>query len=83
MSAGTSKRRLQLTLPSDLEIYEGAPDAPGLATVSFSGAGGLTKLAILVRHTSQENRDAHLNSGMEAGANESLDLLEQVAQSLQ
>jgi uncharacterized protein YndB with AHSA1/START domain len=65
------------------EVYEGAPDAPGLATATFGELGGRTKLAILVRHTSRENRDAHLNSGMEAGTNESLDLLEQVASSLQ
>jgi uncharacterized protein YndB with AHSA1/START domain len=65
------------------EVYEGAPDAPGLATAMFGELGGRTKLAILVRHTSRENRDAHLNSGMEAGTNESLDLLEQVASSLQ
>jgi uncharacterized protein YndB with AHSA1/START domain len=65
------------------QVYEGAPDAPGLATTTFSETGGRTTLAILVRHTSQENRDAHLNSGMAAGTNESLDLLEQVASSLQ
>ena len=65
------------------QVYEGAPDAPGLATTTFSEAGGHTTLAILVRHSSQENRDAHLNSGMEAGTNESLDLLEQIALSLQ
>lgn len=65
------------------EVYEGAPEAPALATTTFIEAGGRTTLAILVRHTSQENRDAHLNSGMEAGTNESLDLLEQVALSLQ
>jgi len=65
------------------EVYEGAPEAPALATTTFTEAGGRTTLAILVRHTSQENRDAHLNSGMGAGTNESLDLLEQVALSLQ
>jgi uncharacterized protein YndB with AHSA1/START domain len=65
------------------EIYEGAPDAPGLATATFSDVDGRTRLAILVRHTSQENRDRHLNSGMEAGTNESLDLLEHLALSLQ
>jgi len=64
------------------QIYEAVPDAPGLATTTFSEVDGRTTLAILVRHTSRENRDGHLNSGMEAGTNESLDLLEQVALSL-
>jgi uncharacterized protein YndB with AHSA1/START domain len=65
------------------QVYEAAPDAPGLATTTFSEVDGRTTLAILVAHTSRENRDAHLNSGMQDGANESLDLLEQVALSLQ
>jgi hypothetical protein len=64
-------------------VYEGAPNAPALATTTFNEADGRTTLAILARHTSLENRDAHLNSGMESGTNESLDLLEQVALSLQ
>jgi uncharacterized protein YndB with AHSA1/START domain len=64
------------------EVYEGAPDAPALATTTFSEVDGRTTLAILVRHTSREHRDGHLNSGMEAGTSESLDLLEQVALSL-
>lgn len=34
---------------------------------------------ILVRHTDKRNHDGHLNGGMEAGMNETLDLLEQVA----
>jgi uncharacterized protein YndB with AHSA1/START domain len=64
------------------QIYEAVPDAPALATTTFSEMGGRTTLAILVRHTSRENRDGHLNSGMEAGMSESLDLLEQVALTL-
>jgi hypothetical protein len=37
---------------------------------------------MLVQHRNQEERDAHLNSGMEAGMQESMDRLEQVAISL-
>ncbi len=51
-------------------------------TATFTEAGGRTTLAILVQHTTKENRDGQINSGMEAGMNESLDLLEQVAISL-
>jgi len=39
-------------------------------------------ITILVQHTSKEFRDAHINSGMEDGLQEALDLLEQVAISL-
>ena len=39
-------------------------------------------MTILVQHSSQEHRDAHINSGMEAGMQEAMDLLEQVAVSL-
>jgi uncharacterized protein YndB with AHSA1/START domain len=65
------------------QIYEGEPDAPALATTTFSEIDGRTMLAILVRHTSRENRDGHLKSGMEAGMSESFDLLDQVALTLQ
>ena len=40
------------------------------------------RTTILVQHTSKEFRDAHINSGMEAGMQEPMDLLEQVAISL-
>ena len=37
---------------------------------------------MLVQHSSQEHRDAHINSGMEEGMQESLAYLEEVARSL-
>jgi hypothetical protein len=37
---------------------------------------------LLVEHSSREHRDAHVNSGMEAGMQESMDALERVAASL-
>jgi hypothetical protein len=43
---------------------------------------GRTLLTVLVEHSSKEHRDAHINSGMEGGMQESFDLLEQVAISL-
>jgi uncharacterized protein YndB with AHSA1/START domain len=64
------------------EVYEGMPDAPALTTATFTEAAGRTTLAILVEHSTKESRDGHINSGMEAGMNESLGLLEQVAISL-
>ncbi len=43
---------------------------------------GRTTLTVLVQHTSKEDRDAHINSGMEVGMQEAMDALERVAISL-
>ena len=64
------------------EVYEGMPDGEALNTMTFTEAGGCTTLAILVQHSCREHRDAHLESGMEAGMQDAMDLLEQVALSL-
>jgi uncharacterized protein YndB with AHSA1/START domain len=64
------------------EVYEGFPEAEALNTMTFTEKDGRTTLSILVQHKSQEHRDAHINSGMEAGMQDAMDLLEQVAISL-
>jgi uncharacterized protein YndB with AHSA1/START domain len=64
------------------EVFEGMPDAQALDTLTFTEVDGRTTLTLLVQHTSKEDRDAHINSGMEGGMQESMDLLEQVAISL-
>jgi uncharacterized protein YndB with AHSA1/START domain len=64
------------------EVYEGMPEAEALNTVTFTEIDGRTTLTILVQHASKEHRDAHIESGMEAGMQDALDLLEQVAISL-
>lgn len=64
------------------EVFEGAPDAAAVSTTTFAEHDGRTTLSILVQHTSQENRDMQLNSGMEAGMQESMNHLEEVARSL-
>ncbi len=64
------------------EVYEGAPEAEALSTVTFTETAGRTMLAILVQHSCREHRDAHINSGMEDGLQDALQLLEQVADSL-
>jgi uncharacterized protein YndB with AHSA1/START domain len=62
------------------EIYEGAPGGEGTVnTVTFSETDGRTTLTILVEAPSKEIRDAIIESGMEAGLQDALDLLEQVA----
>jgi uncharacterized protein YndB with AHSA1/START domain len=64
------------------EVYEGMPDAEVVDYITFSEEDGRTTLTMLVQHRNQEDRDAHLNSGMEGGMQESMDRLEQVAASL-
>ena len=64
------------------EVFEGAPDAESLVTVTFAEADGRTRLSILTELPSREVRDAILATGMEQGAQESLELLEEVARSL-
>jgi uncharacterized protein YndB with AHSA1/START domain len=64
------------------EVFEGMPDASAVSTATFTEHDGRTTLSILVQHTSKEHRDMHINSGMEAGMQESLRYLEQVALSL-
>jgi uncharacterized protein YndB with AHSA1/START domain len=61
------------------EVFEGAPDAAAVSTTTFSERDSRTTLSILVQHQSRENRDAHINSGMESGMQESLSQLEKVA----
>jgi uncharacterized protein YndB with AHSA1/START domain len=64
------------------EVYEGMPDAEALDTLTLTEADGRTTMTILVQHSSKEHRDAHIESGMEDGMQDALDLLEQVAISL-
>ena len=64
------------------EVYEAMPEGYAVDTVTFTEKDGRTTLTMLVQHTCQEHRDAHINSGMEAGMQEAMDKLEQVAISL-
>lgn len=70
------------------EVYEGLPDGVSEAeggtvnTATFTEANGRTTLTILVQATSKASRDAIIDSGMEAGLQDALSLLEEVALSL-
>src|SRR3954470_5839251 len=63
------------------EIFEGAPDAgAAIVTCTFEDIGdGRTRLHMLTGVESQEIRDAIIATGMESGAQEGLDILEQIA----
>ena len=65
------------------EIFEGMPDAAAVTSLTFTEKDRRTTLTILVQHEKKEHRDAHINSGMEAGMQDAMDLLEGVAISLQ
>ena len=67
------------------EVYEGIPDAEehaALNTLTLTETNGGTILTVLVEHPTKEGRDAHIDSGMELGMQDAMDLLEEVAVSL-
>ena len=70
------------------EIYEGLPqgisenDAATVNTATFTEAEGLTTLTLLIQAKSKGARDAIIDSGMEDGLQDALQLLEQVSGSL-
>jgi uncharacterized protein YndB with AHSA1/START domain len=70
------------------EVYEGLPedvsdeDAATLNTATFTELDGRTTVTLLIEATSKTSRDAIIDSGMEAGLQDALDLLEETASSL-
>ena len=66
------------------EVYEGVPEAAEgtLNTATLTEVGGRTTLTVLVQAPSTEMRDAIIDSGMEAGMQDAMDLLEEAAVSL-
>jgi uncharacterized protein YndB with AHSA1/START domain len=64
------------------EVFGGMPESGAVTTLTFTEKAGGTTLTTLVQHEKKEHRDAHINSGMEAGMQDAMDLLEQVAISL-
>ena len=70
------------------ETYEGLPEGVSeeegstVNTATFTESDGRTTLTILVQAPNKVARDAIIDSGMEAGLQDALDLLEEVAVSL-
>ena len=70
------------------ETFEGLPEGvteeqgTTVNTATFTEKDGRTTLTLLVQAPSKESRDAIIESGMEAGMQDALDLLEEVAVSL-
>jgi uncharacterized protein YndB with AHSA1/START domain len=70
------------------ESYEGVPegvseqDATTVNTATFAEAGQRTMVTLLIQASSKASRDAIIESGMEDGLQDALELLEQLAASL-
>jgi uncharacterized protein YndB with AHSA1/START domain len=71
------------------EVYEGLPEGVTeeqggtVNTATFADAGdGRTELTLMIQTTSKAARDAIIESGMEDGLQDALDLLEETATSL-
>ena len=70
------------------ELYEGLPEGvteeqgATVNTATFVEDDGRTTLTILIQAANKVSRDAIIESGMEAGLQDALDLLQQVADSL-
>ena len=70
------------------ETYEGLPegvseeDGTTVNTATFTEEAGRTTLTLLIQAPNKTSRDAIIESGMEDGLQDALDLLEQTAQSL-
>jgi len=62
--------------------FDGMPGPPGLETYSFTEHEGRTRLVSVSHFDSIESRDAAIASGMEKGAAETLDRLEELLRSL-
>jgi uncharacterized protein YndB with AHSA1/START domain len=67
------------------EVFEGAPgggEEGVLVTLTFTEKDGRTTVTSLTETENREVRDAIIDSGMEAGMQDAMDLLEEVAVSL-
>lgn len=63
------------------EVWELFPDGESVNTMTLTEEDGTTTMTVRVLHASKENRDGHLNSGMEAGMQKVLDRLEDLVRS--
>jgi uncharacterized protein YndB with AHSA1/START domain len=61
-------------------VYDVPPfnEFESIETASLEEKGGRTTLTTLVVHKTKEARDGHVNSGMEGGASETMDRLEEL-----
>ncbi len=72
----------ELVFKASTQRYESIPNSDRLNTLTLTEQDGKTTLHIHIQHQSQEQRDGHLQSGMEAGLRETLNRLEELLQSM-
>jgi uncharacterized protein YndB with AHSA1/START domain len=64
-------------------VFEGAPEHEAVETMVLEPKEGGTMLTTTTRHDSVEARDMHVASGMEEGARESIERLDELVAELQ
>jgi uncharacterized protein YndB with AHSA1/START domain len=64
------------------EVFEGYPDAESLNTVTLDEAEGVTTMRTRVLHKTKENRDGHIEAGMEEGMQITMNRLDAVLETL-
>ncbi len=85
MDHGFSGEYREIAAPERLvytERYEPIPGSDHLVTLTFTEQAGRTTLTEHLLHASRENRDGHLQSGMEEGMQQTLDRLEELVEEL-
>ena len=65
------------------EVFEGYPDAEAIDNLTLVEVDGVTTMTVLVQHSSKENRDGHLNAGMEGGLQLALNRVDHILEDLQ
>ncbi len=76
--SGTYREILPTERIVSTEVFEAFPDAESVNTMTLTDHDGHTTLRTLVRHTSKEYRDGHVNSGMEGGMQVTFDRLDEL-----
>ena len=64
------------------QVYESYPASLHQVTLTFDERDGVTTQRMLLVHSSVENRDGHLKSGMQTGLDHQYDALERIARGL-
>jgi len=65
------------------EVYEGAPEGePAECTATFTESGGRTTLALLTQVESKAVRDMIVETGMEGGVHEQMEILDEILRTL-
>ena len=64
-------------------VFEGMPDASSVETMQLLEKDGRTTVVSTAKYKTRAHRDAHVESGMEAGVNEGFDRLEELLERLQ